>query len=213
MLFPAIRRRDPSPNWRWPFLVSFAGLRGVVSLAAALSIPFAFGGRVFPERDLVLVATFCVIMVTLVGLGLALPGVVRMLGLARAGADEADQNKRDERAARLEGIDAVLASLDSCDERDAPAFALESLRRRHGDRRAHLATTADDSTPDDPVATTGALELRLLSVERAAIARAYAENRLTDEARRRIEREFDLAEATIRHALTSASAAGAGESD
>lgn len=206
-LLPALRRRDPAPGWRWPFLISFAGLRGVVSLAAALSIPLTIDDRAFPGRDLVLFATFCVIAVTLVGLGIALPSVVRKLGLDGAGADEAARNKRDERAARLEGIDAVLAAVNGCDERDAPAFALDALRRRHTDRRAHLAGTADESTPDDPVATTSALELRLVNVERAAIARAYAENRLTDEARRRIERELDLEEARIHHALASASAA------
>jgi CPA1 family monovalent cation:H+ antiporter len=214
LLFPALRRRDPPPNWRWPFLLSFVGLRGVVSLAAALSIPLTIGGeRAFPERDLILFATFCVIAVTLIGLGTTLPFVVRRLGLSRAGADEAARNKRAERAARLEGIDAVLAAIDGCDERDAPAFALASLRRKHADRRTHLAITADDDTPDDPVATASALELHLVEVERAAIARAYAENRLTDEARRRIERELDLEEARIRHALTSASAAEQGVLD
>ena len=49
------------PNWRSPFLLSFVGLRGVVSLAAALSIPFMVNGRAFPERDLILFVTFCVI--------------------------------------------------------------------------------------------------------------------------------------------------------
>jgi len=205
LMFPALRRRDPAPNWRWPFLVSFAGLRGVVSLAAALSIPVMLGNQPFPDRDLVLVATFCVIAVTLIGLGTTLPFVVRRLGLARTGAAEAAENKRDERAARLEGIDAVLAAVNACTLNDAPAFALESLRRKHTDRRNHLATTADDSTPDDPVATASEIELHLVDVERAAIARAYAENRLTDEARRRIERELDLEEARIRHALASAS--------
>jgi CPA1 family monovalent cation:H+ antiporter len=203
---PALRPHNPYPNWRWPFLISFAGLRGVVSLVAALSIPLALDGSPFPERDLVLVATFCVIAATLLGLGIPLPWVVRRLGLERAAADEAVRNKRDERLARLEGIDAVLAAVDGCGEKDAPAVALAALRRRHADRRANLATTADDSTPDDPVAVAGDLELHLLQVERAAIAGAYAENRLTDEARRRIEREFDLEEARIRHALASASA-------
>ena len=217
LLFPALRRRAPSPNWRWPFLVSFAGLRGVVSLAAALSIPLTLGDGAgdgaFPERDLILFATFCVIAVTLIGLGTTLPFVVRRLGLDGAGADEAARNKRAERAARLEGIDAVLAAIDNCDDKDVPAFALASLRRKHADRREHLAITADDRTPDDPVATATAIELYLVEEERAAIARAYAANRLTDEARRRIERELDLEEARIRHALASASAAEQGVSD
>jgi CPA1 family monovalent cation:H+ antiporter len=210
-LIPSLRRRDPAPNWRWPFLLSFAGLRGVVSLAAALSIPLALNGQPFPERDLVLIATFCVIAVTLIGLGTTLPAVVRWLGLERVGAREAAQNKRDERAARLAGIDAVLSAIDGCTERDASAAALASLRRKHADRRANLATTADDHTPDDPVAVAGDLELHLVDVERAAIAHAYAENRLTDPARRRIERELDLDEARIRHAMASAGMSGSAD--
>jgi CPA1 family monovalent cation:H+ antiporter len=212
-LSPALRRRDPYPNWRWPFLVSFAGLRGVVSLAAALSIPFALDGQPYPERDLVLIATFCVIAITLVGLGTPMPWLVRRLGLVRAGADEAARNKRDERAARLEGISAVLAAIDACTIGDAPAFALDALRRKHTDRRTHLAITADRGTPDDPVATASEIELRLVDVERASIAHAYAENRLIDEARRRIERELDLEEARIRHALASASEEERGMAD
>ena len=103
----------------------------MVSLVAALSIPLALDGSPFPERDLVLVATFCVIAATLLGLGIPLPWVVRRLGLERAAADEAVRNKRDERLARLEGIDAVLAAVDGCGEKDAPAVALAALRRRH----------------------------------------------------------------------------------
>ncbi|GJD49062.1 putative Na(+)/H(+) exchanger [Methylobacterium crusticola] len=205
---PAVRWADSFPNWRMPFLVSFAGLRGVVSLAAALSIPLTIDGRPFPDRDLVLFTTFCVIAVTLVGLGTTLPRMVRALGLPRAGADEAAGHKRDERAVRLDGIDAVLAAIDEVAANGASPTAVNALRRRHADRRRHLATTADERTPEDPVADESALQLRLVDVERAAITRAYDENRLTDEARRRIEREFDLEEARVRYAGASAGANG-----
>src|SRR5277367_5254479 len=85
-LFPAIRRRDPYPPWQHPFLLAFTGIRGIVSLAAALAIPFTIAdGSPFPDRDLILILTFCVIFVTLVGEGLTLPLVVRKLGLANAG--------------------------------------------------------------------------------------------------------------------------------
>jgi Na+/H+ antiporter len=205
VLIPAVRRADPYPDWRLPFLVSFVGLRGVVSLVAALSIPLALGGRPFPDRDLVLFATFCVIIFTLVGLGATLPWVARRLGTARTGSLEAAENKRAERAVRLEGIDAVLGAIDE-ERASAPSRpAIDTLRRRHGDRRANLVSTADESTADDPVADESAFQLKLIDVERASIARAYAENRLTDEARRRVERELDLEEARVRHALASAS--------
>jgi CPA1 family monovalent cation:H+ antiporter len=205
-LIPA-RRADPFPNWRLPFLVSFSGLRGVVTLAAALSIPFSLDGQAFPDRDILLFTAFSVIAVTLIVLGAALPIVVRLLGLTRAGEQEAAADKRDERRVRLEGIDAVLRELDTLPQGAQP-FARETIRRLHSDRRANLIVTADESNEDDPVAEASRLQLDLIDVERASIARAYADNRLTDEARRRIERELDLDEARIRHALASTSLQG-----
>src|SRR5215470_15228584 len=88
-LIPRVRRRDPSPPWQWPFALAFTGVRGIVSLAAALAIPFATAsGAPFPDRDLILFVTFAVILVTLVGQGLLMPAVVRWLGLVRAGRHE-----------------------------------------------------------------------------------------------------------------------------
>jgi CPA1 family monovalent cation:H+ antiporter len=202
LLVPAIRRADPYPNWRLPFMVGFTGLRGVVSLAAALSIPFTLDGQPFPYRDVVLFITFSVIAITLLGLGLLMPQVIRGLGLAHAGHAEAAANKRDERAARIEGLDAVLAALDQAELDGASPNAVAALRRRHADRRAHLTGTTDAAAAD-PVAGAIGLQLKLIAVERAAIGHAYAENRVTDEARRRIERELDLEEARVRHLLAS----------
>jgi CPA1 family monovalent cation:H+ antiporter len=76
-----------------------------------------------------------------------------------------------------------------------------------------LAVTADESNPDDPVAEDSRLQLELIDVERASIARAYLDTRLTDEARRRIERELDLEEARVRHALASTSLEGGDPAD
>jgi len=211
-LIPAVRRADPFPNWRLPFLVSFSGPRGVVTLAAALSIPFSLDGQAFPDRDILLFTAFCVIAVTLIVLGAALPIVVRLLGLTRAGEQEAAADKRDERRVRLEGIDAVLRELDTLPQGAQP-FARETIRRLHSDRRANLIVTADESNEDDPVAEASRLQLDLIDVERASIARAYADNRLTDEARRRIERELDLDEARIRHALASTGLQGGDPAD
>jgi len=201
---PAVRRVDPFPNWRVPFLISFVGIRGVVSLVAALSIPLTLNGQPFPDRGLVLVATFCTIAVTLVGLGLTLPAVVRFLGLRAAGAREARQNKRDERNVRIEGLSAALAALDQAEKDGAPPIAIKAARHQFDDRYEQLSITANEKTRDDAVTDSVRLEMRLLDVEREAIGKAYKENRLTDEARRRIEREFDLEEARIRHLLVSA---------
>ena len=88
-LFPPVKKKDPSPPWQWPFALAFTGVRGIVSLAAALAIPFATAtGQPFPYRDLILFLTFSVILVTLVGQGLLLPWVIRELGLSHAGRKE-----------------------------------------------------------------------------------------------------------------------------
>src|SRR5258705_4609117 len=80
---PALARRDPTPKWQFPFILAFTGIRGVVSLAAALAIPLVTAaGEPFPNRDIILAVTFIVIVVTLVGQGLSLPGIVKRLGLA-----------------------------------------------------------------------------------------------------------------------------------
>ena len=68
---------DPNPGWRGPLALGWAGMRGVVSLAAALSIPLTYGGLPFPYRNLILFVTFIVILVTLVFQGLTLPWVIR----------------------------------------------------------------------------------------------------------------------------------------
>ena len=104
-LSPSLRRRDPSPPWQWVFLLAFVGVRGVVSLAAALALPLAtFAGDPFPGRDLILFVTFGVIVVTLVGQGLMLPGVVRWLALPHDAEDERRRERDAEITARIETL-------------------------------------------------------------------------------------------------------------
>jgi monovalent cation/hydrogen antiporter len=203
-LFPMIRRREPAPDWRLPFMVSFTGLRGVVSLAAALSIPIAIDGRPFPDRDLVLFVTFFVVVATLVGLGSVLRWTAHGIHLDDAGRDEAVKAKRDERAARIKGIRAVLKELEHVEGEGQAAVSVGALRRYHGDRLTLLTATADETILDEPAADAARLQLRLIAAERSKVMRLYEEGRITDEARRRIERELDLEEARSKHAEDSA---------
>jgi CPA1 family monovalent cation:H+ antiporter len=144
-LFPPIRRKDPSPPWQWPFVVAFTGVRGIVSLAAALAIPFATAaGNPFPDRDLILFLTFSVILVTLVGQGLTLPLVIRALGLAHAGRRERRGVKAEERAARRHAIEAAIARLDElATERALPDGVIIPLRAQHRVRLRHIEHHAD----------------------------------------------------------------------
>jgi monovalent cation/hydrogen antiporter len=206
-LVPALRARDPAPDWRLPFMVGFTGLRGVVSLAAALSIPLAINGEPFPHRDLVLFITFFVIVATLVGFGSVLAKVARAIGLGSAGLGEARKAKRDERAARLKGIRAALKELQQIEAEGGSPVPVAALRRRQTDRLELMTSTADETTTDDPATEAAQLQLRLVEAERATITQLYEQNRITDEARRRIERELDLEDARARHSRMSSAAA------
>jgi CPA1 family monovalent cation:H+ antiporter len=192
-------------------LIGFTGIRGVVSLVAALSIPEMVGIGPFPERDLILFVTFCVILVSLVGQGAALPKVIEFLGLDQAGARETASAKRNEVLARIAGIDAALKRLDELEAQGAESRAVANLRRLHEDRRTDFVRTGDETIGGAPATDAAAIQLQLVAAERAGIAAQFAAGRLSDEARRRVERELDLEDARVRHAAASAARMDNGE--
>jgi CPA1 family monovalent cation:H+ antiporter len=196
-LIPALARRDPSPRWQAPFMLSFTGVRGVVSLAAALAIPLTLAnGAPFPNRDLILVITFGVIIVTLVGLGLMLPSVIRLLGLARGGREERWREQEEELKARSEMVDVAEARLQEiAAERDLPEEAAELLSTYHDTLRRQFPSSMSDGV--DRATVTDGLRLELIEAERQHLHRMLREGRLTDESRRRIERELDLEEVAL----------------
>jgi len=196
------------PPWRHTFLIGFTGIRGVVSLVAALSIPEMAGADGFPQRDLILFVTFCVILASLVGQGATLPALIGWLGLDRQGAREALEAKRAEVLARVAGIDAVLGRLQELERHGTPNRAVASLRRLNQERRVDLLQTSDEAFDGEPSADAANLQLELVAAERASIAVQFADGKLSDEARRRIERELDLEDAWVRHAARSVTSAG-----
>jgi CPA1 family monovalent cation:H+ antiporter len=199
-LFPPIRRKDPSPPWQWPFVLAFTGVRGIVSLAAALAIPLVTISRQpFPNRDLILFITFCVIFITLVAQGMLLPFVIRALGLAHAGDRERRENEIQEQQARRSAIEAVLASLEKFASERELAGIFDTLRLRHTDRlRRNKHHTDGDEAHRRLVESLDNIELRLIAAERQHINELFRAGKLKDEARRRIERELDFREADLR---------------
>jgi hypothetical protein len=179
---------------------AFTGVRGIVSLTAALGIPFTTdSSETFPQRDLILFLTFSVILVTLVGQGLMLPRVIRSLGLALAGRRERHVDREEEFVARRLAIEAAIERLGQLvSERQLSddivrahrAHLRERLRqvehRSDGDRgRRKLAELNDE------------IELQLIEAERQVINDRYRRGQLKDEAWRRVERELDLRDAHI----------------
>jgi Na+/H+ antiporter len=205
LVFPSVRRQ-PRPNWRSVFLVGFTGIRGVVSLAAALSIPFMAGDAPFPARDLLLLITFAVILVTLVGQGLSFPWVIRTLGLSADGKVEADAAKQREIAARVRSIEAALARLDQLEGAASAPETVIALRRRHEDRRAYFVAACQDVPEGHIAQDSSTLQLRFVEAERASITDMYNRGEIDDGARRRIERELDLEDSRLRHAAQSGAA-------
>ena len=191
-IFPEIRRKDPSPPWQWPFALAFTGVRGIVSLAAALAIPFATAkGEPFPDRDLILFLTFSVILVTLVGQGLILPAVIRALGLARAGRRAHHTERAEEYKARREAIEAASERLDRLVvERALSEEMVSPLRTYHHDRLQQLELRSGIHDGYRRLAELhDEIELTLIAAERQRTNQLFRDGKLTDEARRRIERE------------------------
>src|SRR6202167_3863617 len=145
-LNPSLGRRDPVPPWRWLFFLGFVGVRGVVSLAAALAIPLTTAaGTPFPDRDLILFVTFGVIVVTLIGQGLVLPALVRWLRLNEHAAGEREREHEAELAARSQALDVGHDRLEQlvADGRISPE-ALAVLRARQEYRAGRLPGNAPD---------------------------------------------------------------------
>jgi len=111
MLSKKVRENEPDPGWKGPLVVGWAGMRGVVSLASALSVPLMLGnGQLFPERNLILFITFTVIFVTLVVQGLSLPFLIRFLKMEER--DDMIPAEEQEAAIKLRLMQAALKRLN-----------------------------------------------------------------------------------------------------
>ncbi|MDI3469293.1 MAG: Na+/H+ antiporter [Pseudolabrys sp.] len=203
---PQIGRRDPAPRWQYPFIIGFTGVRGVVSLAAALAIPFATFNGPFPNRQLIQFITFGVILITLVGIGSILPHVVRWLGLANQARDENLKEHEAELRARRLTAELARKRLDEiANDRNLPGDHLDLIRARYDSRLALLPRSHHDGI--ELARMRADLRMALIQEERKLIHDLLRKGEINDESRRRIERDLDLEEAAFR------TRTGGGESD
>jgi CPA1 family monovalent cation:H+ antiporter len=196
-LSPSLRRRDPSPPWQQAFVLAFTGVRGVVSLAAALAIPLTTeSGAPFPHRDLILFATFGVIIITLVGQGLTLPTVIRWLGVARHAKAEHRREQEAELDARNEVLRASRLHLKNlAEERKLSRDTVMFLNARHDHRAGLIPRDLDDGFAF--IRDSNDVRLELIATERRFLYEMLRDGKITDESRRRLERDLDLEEAAI----------------
>ena len=199
-IWPKIREREgPDPPWRWVFVLATAGMRGIVSLAAALALPNTIApGVPFPERDLILFVTFVVILVTLVGEGLALPWLIRRWNVR----DEEDGG-RAVAAARARVADAVrehLRTLETSFESTAEWEVAGRLHTYYEQRSAHYAAHAEGLEPADD-ARQHDVERRMkreaYDAERRALHSMRRGGEITDDVYRELEWDVDLAESQL----------------
>lgn len=197
LLFPSLRERDPFPNWEHVALVAWTGMRGAVSLAAALALPHVTqGGQPFPGRPSIQFLTYAVIVATLVVQGLTLPWVIRRLKVGSG-----DELEREECEARIKISQAVLARLDSLKGNEAPEV-LEPLQAEYSDRirQLELSDEVENSEVSPNAAAAGRrLKMEALEIERQKLLELRNQHVINDEVLRRIQHDLDLAEDRLQH--------------
>ena len=198
-----IRRRLLHQNERMPatrqiFVVGWTGMRGVISLAAAIALPQTLGnGTPFVQRNIIIFLAFFVILITLVLQGLTLPVFIRSLGLAGAGAPNTE-----EKEARRTILEAALAHLEQArvggDAVSAEAY--DDLAQHY---RRRLEALNESPTDAEERAASGFykrfidLSRELLRVERQTAVELRDQRRISDEFMRELEHELDLSDARL----------------
>ena len=199
-LIPAIARRDPAPPARVVVVLGWGGMRGAVTLAAALALPLQTDtGEPFPGRGLVIFLAFSVILVTLIGQGLTLPALIRALGVV-----DDDSLEHEELHARTVATEAALTRIDEL-RNEVPGHLplLDQLRERYGHRGEHLVHEHRDEAEPPPGQLTpeeveemehDEIRRAVISAERLAILHLRDRGEISDEALRKVERDLDLDE-------------------
>jgi Na+/H+ antiporter len=193
LLSATVREREPMPEPRNVLIVGWAGMRGVVSLAAALALPLHVNsGAPFPERDLVIFLTFSVILATLVGQGLTTPLLIRWLGVGDDGSEA-----HEELHAREAAVLAALARLDELAvEWPGHLELIDHLRERQQHASEHLEHDHESGeVPKDEEAIEHAIIQRaVIDAQRLAVIDLRDKGVIGDDALRGVERGLDLEE-------------------
>jgi monovalent cation/hydrogen antiporter len=195
-----LHQNESRPPARQIFVTGWTGMRGVIALAAALSVPEHLNdGSPFPQRNLIIFLTFSVILVTLVLQGLTLPALIHALGLA--GVTGANYEETEARRIMAE---AALSQLNTTSEETDPHFAglYDDLKEHYRRRLSSLPREGEDHEGSDAAeyAKFLAVSLELLRVERETAVSLRNSGRINDEVLRQLLQELDLSETRFRAA-------------
>jgi Na+/H+ antiporter len=195
-LMRRLRERDPSPPWRNVSIIAWTGMRGVISLAAALALPLqTASGIPFPERDLIIFLTFCVIFATLVVQGLSLPVLIRAFGL-----EDDHIGEKEETHGRIQVAEAALERLEELGEEDwVREDTAERARSLYNYRRNRFASRfeGDPDGVEERSVAYQQLMVELLGAQRQRLVSMRDEGSIGDEVMHRIERDLDLEESRL----------------
>ena len=198
LINPKLRARDPIPHWTSLFIISWTGMRGIVTLAAALALPHTTaGGAPFPFRSEIILLSFSVILATLVIQGLSLAPIIRALNLTAGRPHE-----REEQLARQRAAVAALARLEELGKESWPVAEQLNQMSVHYERQAQRYSSQGNGDADGaPEAAEAFRRLRheTLTAERQAVIRLRNEGVISDEVLHRLEHELDVE--ALRHGL------------
>ncbi len=193
MLSRKLRERDPSPPWQPVAVLAWSGMRGIVSLAVALSLPYTLGSQPFPARSVTIFLTICVVFVTLVFQGLTLGPLIERLGVT-----ETSRSQRRETGIRIRALEAGIERL-----REEQARHRGPLEREVADRVLEEYTNRinvlrgkgerDDSIEAKESRIDRDLQKAALTAERQAIQAMRRAGEIPDQVYRSIEYDLDLA--------------------
>ena len=191
----AARRVGPAPR----VIVAWSGMRGAVSLAAALALPIETdAGGPFPDRELLIFLAYCVVVFTVVVQGLTLPALIRRLDVRDDGSEE----QGEEYAARIAAAEAALARLEDLEVEDwVRDETAERLRGLYDYRRRRFGILSGELEDEDGIQDRSLdyqrLMRELLEAQHEAVIRMRDERRISSEVMRRVERDLDLEQARL----------------
>lgn len=188
-IFKSIREREKDFNPRNTSVIAWSGMRGVVSLAAALALPEMINGKPFPNRDLILFITFAVIFATLVLQGLTLPKLIKWFGIKPDDAAE-----KQESYARMRVASSIIEQIEENYSLSLSDTVLSQIKAKYEMRIEKMRQENNRKLSDEQIQEFHRIQSELIKTERQFILELRRSLAIGDEVHRKLEYELDLEE-------------------